>query len=458
MFDEELVAQIKECMNRTGVPGVAVGILHQQATNPIEETVGVGYTNYNHPRPVLSDTLFQIGSITKTMTATIAMRLVEQGKLDLDTPIRQYLPELRLQDEDAAMHATLHHLFTHTGGWVGDYFEDTGLGDDALARYVANMAGLPQLTPLGTLWSYNNAAFSLAGRVIEAVTGQPFEEVAKELLFAPLGMEMTFFFSGEMMTHSFAVGHIVKPGEDPSSEITVATPWPLARSAHPAGGVTSTVVDMLRYARLHLTHGQTPSGEQLLQPQTIATMHSKQADADSMASGVGISWMLNEIDGVQLVSHGGATNGQIAQLVLVPAQGFALVILTNANRGREVTRDLTDWALARYLGVQRPAPQVRLRTTEELQPYVGYYSAQLSDVEITIASNGLQLQVIPKGGFPKKDSPAGPQPPPAPAAFYGDDRVLVTAGPSKESKGDFVRDEEGQIAWFRFGGRIHRRQ
>lgn len=458
MFDEALVAQINDCMNRTGVPGVAVGILHQRAPKPIEETVGVGYTNHNHPGPVLSDTLFQIGSITKTMTATITMRLVEQGKLDLDAPIRHYLPELRLQDKDATARATLRHLFTHTGGWVGDYFEETGLGDDALAHYVANMADLPQLTPLGTLWSYNNAGFSLAGRVIEAVTGQPFEEAARELLFAPLSMNMTFFFPGEMMTHSFAVGHIIKPGEVPGSEITVATPWPLTRSAHPAGGVTSTVKDMLRYARLHLNQGQTPTGEQLLQPPTIAAMQHKQADAGSMADGVGISWMLNEIDGVQLISHGGATNGQIAQLVLVPAQGFALVILTNANRGREVTRDLTDWALARYLGLQRPTPQVQPRTTAALQPYVGYYTAQLSDVEVTIEGNSLQLQVIPKAGFPKKDSPAAPQPPPAPAAFYGDDRVFVTGGPSKESKGEFVRDEQGQIVWFRFGGRIHRRQ
>lgn len=453
MSDQALAAQINLCMERTGVPGVAVGLLQQKAGEPNEETIGVGDTNRDHPLPVLPDTLFQIGSITKTMTATLAMRLVEQGKLDLDMPIRHYLPTLRLQDAHATANATLRHLFTHTGGWVGDYFEDTGRGEDALARYVTNMADLPQQTPLGAFWSYNNAGFSLAGRVIEAVTGQPFETVTQELLFTPLGMTMSFFFPEEIMTHRFAVGHTVTP-----TETTVATPWALRRSAHPAGGVTSTVRDMLRYARFHLNGGRTESGEQLMQPATIAAMQARQVAAGSMADGVGISWLLNTLDGVPLVSHGGATNGQIAQLTLVPSHGFALVILTNANRGREVTRDLANWILEHYLGLQQPSLQPQSLTADALQPYTGYYTAQLSDVEVTSAADGLVLQIIPKGGFPDKNSPPSPQPPPAPARFFDHDRVVITDGPTKEAKCEFVRDETGAIRWFRVGGRLHRRQ
>lgn len=449
MGNEALLGQITDCMARTGVPGVAVGVLHEGQ----EELLGVGFTNRDHPLPVLPDTLFQIGSISKTMTATIAMRLVEQGKLDLDTPLQHYLPTLRLQDSAATAQATLRHLFTHTGGWVGDYFEDTGRGEDALARYVANMADLPQVTPLGAYWSYNNAGFSLAGLVIEAVTGQPFETVAQELLFTPLGMTMSFFFPEAIMTHRFAVGHTVT-----ATATTVATPWALRRSAHPAGGVTSTIVDMLRYARFHLNNGRTDSGEQLMQPATLAAMQTRQVAAGSMADGVGISWLLNELDGVPLVSHSGATNGQIAQLTLVPSHNFALIILSNANRGREVTRDLSNWALAHYLGLEQPTLPHQTLTTEALQPYTGYYTAQLSDVEVTVNSDGLVLQVIPKGGFPDKDSPAGPQPPPAPAAFFAPDRVVITDGPSQEAKCEFVRDAQGTLRWFRVGGRLHQRQ
>ena len=371
---------------------------------------------------------------------------------DLDTPIRRYLPSLRLQDQQATDRATLRHLFTHTGGWVGDYFEDTGRGEDALARYVVNMADLPQLTPLGQFWSYNNASFSLAGHVIEVVTGQPFEVVAKDLLFAPLGMSMSFFFPDDLMTHRFVVGHTITP-----EAITVATPWPLARSAHAAGGVTATVRDMLCYARFHLQQGKTDRGEPFLQPATIAAMQVEQAKAGSLADAVGLSWMLSEIQGVRIVSHGGATNGQIAQLVLVPSRNFALVILTNANRGREVNRDLTNWALTHYLHLQQTPPQIQQLSADALQPYVGYYTAHLSDVEVRSEGGGLVLQVIPKGGFPVKHSPAGPKPPPAPAAFFDQDRVVVTDGPSREAKCEFIRDEQGEITWFRVGGRIHRR-
>lgn len=453
MRDQVLVKQVMDCMEQTGVPGVAVGIWQQNADSPLEGMTGIGVTNRDHALPVTEDTLFQIGSISKTMTATIAMRLVEMGKLDLDMPIHHYLPAFQMQDAEAQEKATVRHLFIHTAGWVGDYFENTGRGDDALARYVANMAALPQQAPLGLLWSYNNASFSLAGRVIEIVTGKPFETVAHELLFAPLGMTMSFFFSEEIMTHRFAVGHIVTP-----EGTKVATPWALARSAHPAGGVTSTMRDMLRYARFHLNGGRTDSGEQLLQPATIAAMQAPQATAGSMADTVGISWLLNDLNGVRLVSHGGATNGQIAQLLLAPEKGFALVILTNANRGREVTRDLTNWALQHYLGLQQPTLHHQTLTTAELQPYTGYYKAQLSEVEVTSANGGLVLQIIPQPGFPDKNSPAAPTPPPASAAFFAADRVVITDGPSKESKCEFIRNEQGDVVWFRVGGRIHRRQ
>ena len=453
MSDQALVNQVVNCMEQTGVPGMAVGIWQQNSTPPLVEMAGFGVTNRDHALTVTEDTLFQIGSISKTMTATIAMRLVEMGKLDLDKPVCHYLPDFQMQDQTAQAQATVRHLFIHTAGWVGDYFENTGRGDDALARYVANMAALPQQAPLGALWSYNNASFSLAGRVIEAVTGKPFETVAHELLFAPLGMTMSFFFTEEVMTHRFAVGHIVTPGGT-----IVATPWALARSAHAAGGVTSTVRDMLRYARFHLNGGRTDSGEQVMQPATIAAMQAFQTTAGSMADAMGISWMLNDLAGVRLVSHGGATNGQIAQLTLAPEKGFALVILTNANRGREVTRDLANWALQHYLSLQPPALHYQTLTEAELQPYTGYYKAQLSEVEVTAANGGLILQIIPQPGFPEKDSPAAPTPPPAPAAFFAEDRVIITDGASKESKCEFIRNEQGDVVWFRVGGRIHRRQ
>src|SRR6185312_269076 len=158
-------------MERLRVPGVAVGLLVDGEA--IAE--GFGVTSVENPLPVDDTTLFQIGSITKTFTATAVMRLVEQGKLDLNVPVRTYLPNLRLADEEVARKVTLRHALNHTSGWPGDVFEDFGPGDDAQAKMVERIASLPQLTPLGTVWSYNNVAYSLAGRAIEIVTGLTFE-------------------------------------------------------------------------------------------------------------------------------------------------------------------------------------------------------------------------------------------------------------------------------------------
>jgi CubicO group peptidase (beta-lactamase class C family) len=129
---DELQQQLEIQRERTGTPGIVMGILHGDTRT----VAAAGVTNIDHPLAVTENTLFQIGSITKTMTATVAMRLVEQGLLALDTPIRHYLPHFALQDETVAAQATLRHLFTHLGGWVGDYFENTGHGDDALARML----------------------------------------------------------------------------------------------------------------------------------------------------------------------------------------------------------------------------------------------------------------------------------------------------------------------------------
>src|SRR5262245_5789600 len=200
---KKLCEQSVAAMQRIQVPSVAVGVVDGDA----EHIAGFGVTSVDHPLPVDADTLFQIGSTTKTVTGTVAMRLVEQGRLDLDAPIRTYLPGLRLADETAAAGVTLRPLFSHTGGWVGDYFDDLGNGDDALAKIVERKVELPQVTPLGAIWSYNNAGFYLAGRVIEVAAGKSYEAAVQELVLGPLGMTNSFFFAADAITRRVAVGH-----------------------------------------------------------------------------------------------------------------------------------------------------------------------------------------------------------------------------------------------------------
>src|SRR5918997_6121489 len=148
---------IRQAMASAGIPGVAVGVLYPGG----EYLNGYGVTNVESPQPADADTLFQIGSITKTMTMAACMRLVEQGRLDLATPIRQYLPDLRLSDPTAAAVVALQHLLTHTSGLPADDFAAMGGGDDALARYVTErVSRAPLHLPLGRYSSYSNIGFS----------------------------------------------------------------------------------------------------------------------------------------------------------------------------------------------------------------------------------------------------------------------------------------------------------
>jgi CubicO group peptidase (beta-lactamase class C family) len=441
---------IQDAMRRYHTPGVAVGVLRE---GHADEITTYGVTSVDNPLPVQPNTLFQIGSITKTITATAVMRLVEQGRLDLEAPVRRYLPELRLADEDVAQRVTLRHLLTHTAGFVGDDFTDTGNGDDAVARYVANVAELPQETPLGSLFTYCNAGFVVVGRVIEAVTGQQYEQAARDLVLEPLGMSQSFFWPTDVMTRRFVVGHI-SPFDD-AGEITVARPWALARAANPAGGLTSCVPDLLRYARVLL--GQGPPG--FLSRASVQLMQTPLAPAGNFADSVGVAWMLRTIGQTTIVEHSGGTLGQQTALRVVPEREFALVVLTNASRGAELHGWLGAALLRKHLDLAAPDRVPIDVPSEQLAEYVGRYESWLVGIEVTVEPEGrrLVIQVHPKGGFPTKGSPPGPTPPPAPFAIWSDDRIVGLEAPFKGAAAEFVRDDERRIAWLRFGGRLARR-
>src|SRR5207248_3152835 len=145
-----LDARIEAAMAEHQIPGVAMGVYYQGQ----EYVRGYGVTNVDYPQPVDGDTLFRIGSTTKTFTGTTVMRLVEQGLLDLNAPVRSYLPEFRVADELASERVTVRQCLNHSAGWLGDDFETFGRGADALTRYGANRASLPQSAPVGLVLGF----------------------------------------------------------------------------------------------------------------------------------------------------------------------------------------------------------------------------------------------------------------------------------------------------------------
>lgn len=435
----------QQVMTKHAVPGISVGILHHGAV----QTAGFGVTNIKHPLSVTDETLFQIGSITKTFTGTAMMRLVEAGQVDLDLPIRTYLPDFAVADETVAAQATIRHLFTHMGGWVGDYFDDTGGGDDALARYVANMVALEQLAPLGTVWSYNNAGFSVAGYVIEKVTGQPFHQALAELVLEPLAMKMAFLNPTDAMPHRFATGH-----QDGPDGPELAQPWPLARASQAKGGLITHVKDLLRYAQFHLGDGTTPDGIRLLNQKTITQMQTSQVEVWPNRDW-GLTWGIDLIDGVRQVWHSGGTVGQISLLALMPERNFALAVLTNAYAGRIVTEQLRRWALQHYLNLIVEDPEPLTTSETDLVQYVGHYSRPFATIDVGLLGGKLIAQVTNRGGFPTKDTPPRPSPPPMSLGLTGSDQLSVLDGPLQGNRLEVIRQANGDIGWIRFGSRIH---
>jgi len=138
------------------------------------------------------------------------MQLVEQGKINLCARVREYLPKFKIADEETAENLTVRHLLTHMAGWDGDFWPETGMGDDALGRCTALLADREQIAPLGTVWSYNNVGFVVLGEIMERVAGNPFERIIQERVFDPLRMKHSFMRATDVMTQRFATGHNVR--------------------------------------------------------------------------------------------------------------------------------------------------------------------------------------------------------------------------------------------------------
>jgi CubicO group peptidase (beta-lactamase class C family) len=475
---EELDAKIRAGMREHDIPGVAVGMIHRGKRH----IKGYGVTNVDYPTPVDGDTLFRIGSTTKTFTGTVAMRLMEQGKLDLDARVRTYLPDFATSQPSVARRVTVRQLLNHSAGWLGEYYADMGPGDDALARYVEGMERLPQLTPVGKVFSYNNAALVLAGRVIEAVTGSTYEGAVRELVLDPLRLNHSRFFSDEIVGFNVAASHAIVDGEpvvDPSI-------WRAPRTLNPTGGLISSVRDQLRYAAFHLGDGRAPDGSRLLTKKSLIEMRSNPGPGGTLLvelDGMGVTWMLRpSAQGVRIVQHGGNYVGQHAGFIMVPERGFALTVLTNSDGGPGLLGELfaDDWALRRFAGVSNLPAKPRALSRRELAPYEGLYTGQIIDPVFspsgTVVRTKIELKGTPDGRLRMRrtdsldasvlDDPpdlAGTEDEPAEEsrlAFYRKDYVLVydQSGEPTFYRANFVRGHEGSVKWLRFGGRLYRHQ
>jgi len=431
-------------MKRLHVPGVSIGIWHKGK----EYSAGFGVTSLEHPLPITADTLFQTGSISKTFTGTLLMMLVEQGKVNLDAPVRKYLKDFKVKDKQVSAKVTVRHLLTHMGGWVGDYFNDFGNGDDALGKMVKDIAKMEQVQPLGTIWSYNNTGFNVASRIIEVVTKKPYEQAMQEMLLDPLDLDMTFFYPSDILfTHRFVVGHYADKGN-----VKVARPWAIGRAGNGVGGVVSTVRDLLRYARFHMSNGK----KNVISGKSLKAMHVPQADAGARGM-MGITWFIRKVGNLTIYSHGGATNGQQAYFFFIPDKDFACAILTNSDDGGIITTGIFSKVLELYFNTKGKLPKPIETSNEELKKYTGRYQIGTECFDLKVKDGHLIYHHIPLGGFPRPDTPPGPALPPMRFLFHEKDKVIGLDEPYKDALGEFFRDDKGKLQFFRIGGRAHKK-
>ncbi|MFC7528528.1 serine hydrolase domain-containing protein [Actinoplanes sp. GCM10030250] len=451
----KLDEKIQQAMAAYYVPGVAYGLRYRG----VDYVRGFGVTSLDDPQPVDGDTVFRVASTTKPFTGTAIMRLVERGRLDLDRTVRSYLPDFRVADPVASARVTLRQLLNHTAGWLGDYFLDTGTDEGALARYVAGMSELPQLTPPGKVYAYNNAAISLAGRVIEVVTGVPYERAIRDLVTGPLGLRHSAYFLDELPGVRWAVPHL--PNEAQTEIVPVPEAWAMPRGINPAGGLISSARDQLRWARFHLGDGRVPgSGRRLLSPRSMHAMQSNPGPGGTLfveLDGFGVTWMLRPTaEGPKVIQHGGDWAGQHSGFLMVPRKDFALTVLTNSETGPVLLDDLFagDRAISLFTGLHNLPAVPRSLSDRELAPYLGFYFGEQigfdgvhSSVELEMVADAGQLVLRYQGEDYLR------------LAFYRKDYTLVFApdGTVTNNRFNFVRDPDGSVGWLRFGGRLYRR-
>jgi len=383
-----ITEQLPALLAEHKVPGAAIGVyvngeVFDFASGVLSHATGVEAT---------ADSVFQVGSITKTWTATLVLQLADEGLLDLDATVVTYLPDFDLADSDAAKAMTVRQLLCHTAGFEGDIFTDTGNNDDCVEKYVATLHDDPQLFAPDEMFSYNNAGFCVLGRIIEVLRGKPFDQALREHLFAPLGLTHAATDANSAILFRAAVGHLPNPDEN---GLPVPAPmWSLVKSNAPAGAMLAMRPrDLLAFAAMHLNGGKAADGTQVLSAASAAAMREKRVTVPPlglMGTHWGLGWELFDFPTGFVFGHDGGTIGQSAFLRIVPGQNVAIALLTNGGNPIAVYFEVYRHLLKVLADIDLPANPVPPANPERIDAakYLGTYANSMGKTEITQDEDG----------------------------------------------------------------------
>jgi len=320
-------AHIRTAMRREHIPGVAIVVVDNE--NVLWQE-GFGYTDTDHLIPVTPDTPFSIQSASKSFTALTVLMAVQDGLLDLDTPLSTYLPDFRVNsifETDAANKINLRNLLSHTAGFtheapIGNNYV---LAPSTFETHVASIQDTWLKFPVGQRYAYSNLGIDLAAYILQVRAGKPFPQYAQEKLIAPLGMtRSTFDIDLIAKMPDRAMGHDILIAESPLV--------PLMAS----GGVYTTAADMARYLQFHINSGLT-GGQQLISQELLQTMYTPQFAA-SIEENYGLGIGVYKSHDARMLAHGGGGFGFLFNMIWYPELKLGIATLTNSSSHNLVFR------------------------------------------------------------------------------------------------------------------------
>ena len=340
---------VQKEMHKMGMPGVALGIVKRDKTVHLK---GFGQAN-SSGRPVTARTPFIIGSTSKSFTALAIMQLVAAGKVELDAPVRRYIPWFQVADQQASAHITVGELLNHTSGLSpaagAEYLQKQDRSKGALERAVRSLRTEELDRPVGKSFEYSNVNYTILGLIVQRVAAESYERYVEEHILTPLQMKDSYMFVPEAQRHGLATGHEYWFGY-PFSGGGV----PYGRADTPSGYISSSAHDMSHYLIAQLNGGRY-EGARVLSGEGIAKMHQGTAEMGPHSS-YGMGWEDTELSGVPVVRHNGDTGNFHANMILAPGSGWGVVVLMNGSNHLELDgmNQIANGVMARLLGVESP--------------------------------------------------------------------------------------------------------
>ncbi|MEU5948148.1 serine hydrolase domain-containing protein [Micromonospora sp. NPDC047465] len=356
-------AAVRQYRDATGLPGVAVAV-----TRGTEVVHAAGYGRTPAGDPITAHTPMAVASVSKSFTALAVMQLVEAGRVELDGPVHRHLPEFTMADP-RAVRITVRQLLDQTSGMSDTTFpafsrrQPGSLREAVAGMRTARLAAAP-----GTRWEYHNPNFQVAARLVEVVSGLPFDEYLRTRVFAPLGMTDSRTLDVAADLPSSARGHLMILGRP------VALPEPPA-FGNGSGGVLSSARDMAAWLIAQGNQGRGPDGTAVVSPAGLATLHRPSAVSDSYALG----WFVEKTgSGAPMIAHSGDLFTSTAYQALLPASRYGVAVMANTGLAYGHASALAERLIALIEGTSAPSAGTPLVVVDAVLLVLAVASAALA--------------------------------------------------------------------------------